>query len=184
MVRILLNDFEEMCGDNLSVTEPFIPWLSEPACDLLNKYKVRKGNKTEWGTLKGRPYSGEVCPFGSPVMFRISGPVQGGVMRERWFDGRWFGVQFISGEHLVATSDGQVVRARAVHPRPDTVRVTKESLVNVKVGPWSPSEVITQGTVGTPNPTPGGVPTLTGGGASPSKSADHGTALWALLVHK
>ena len=78
MVRTLIIGLEERCGEKLTVTESFFPWLLEHACDLLNKYKVRRGNKTAWGTLKGRPYSGEVYPFGTPVMFRISGPVQGG----------------------------------------------------------------------------------------------------------
>ena len=72
-------------------------------------------------------------------------------MRERWFDGLWLGIQFTSGEHMVATPDGRVIRARAVHPRPDTVKTAKESLLNIKVGPRSPSEVITQGSVNTPS---------------------------------
>ena len=46
----------------------------------------------------------------------------------------------------------RVVRARADHPRPDTVKVTKEALNNIKVGPWNPSEVITQGSGGKPSP--------------------------------
>ena len=78
-------------------------------------------------------------------MHRISGPVQGGVISDRWFDGVWIGLQFPSGEHIVATPDGRVVRARAVHPRPDTVRVTRGALNNIKVGPWNTTEVITQG---------------------------------------
>ncbi len=52
----------------------------------------------------------------------------------------------------MATSDGRVIRARAVHPRPETVRITKDLLNNIKVGPWNPSEVITQGTMGNPAP--------------------------------
>ena len=44
-----------------------------------------------------------------------------------------------------------VIRARAVDPRPDTVKTTKDGLLNIKVGPWSPSEVITQGSVNTPS---------------------------------
>ncbi len=83
-------------------------------------------------------------------MHRMSGPVQGGVMSERWFDGIWIGLQFTSVEHMVATSDGRVVRARAVHPRPDTVKITKEALNNIRGGPWSPSEVITQESGGSP----------------------------------
>ena len=55
-------------------------------------------------------------------------------------------------ESIVATSDGRVIRARAVHPRPETVKITRESLNNIKVGPWNPSEVITQDSVGRPAP--------------------------------
>ena len=80
--------------------------------------------------MKGKPYKGSIYAFGTPVMLRISGPVQGGVMAERWFDGIWSRLQFTSGEHVVATSDGRVVRARAVHPRPDTVKITREALTN------------------------------------------------------
>ena len=84
-------------------------------------------------------------------MHRLSGTVQGEVMTERWFDGIWVGLQFSSGEHMVATSDGRVVRARLVHPRPDTVKVTKEALTNINMGPWGPSEVITQESVAKPS---------------------------------
>ena len=73
-------------------------------------------------------------------------------MSERWFDGIWIGLQFTSGEHMVATSAGRVVRARAVHPRPDTVKITEEALLYIKVGPWNPSEVITQGSGIRPSP--------------------------------
>ena len=43
MVRTLLIDLEERCGEKLSVNDDFFPWLLEHACDLLNRYKVRKG---------------------------------------------------------------------------------------------------------------------------------------------
>ena len=144
MIRTLLIDLEQRCGEDLSVTDDFFPWLVEHSCDLLNRFKVRKGNRTAWERIKGKPYTGEIYAFGTPVMHRMSGPVQGGVISERWFDGIWIGLQFTSGEHMVATSDGRVVRARAVHPRPDTVKITREALNNIRVGPWSPSEVITQ----------------------------------------
>ena len=55
----------------------------------------------------------------------------------------------------MATADGRVIRARVVHPLPDTVRVTKESLVTADVGPWSPCEVITQGSASAPPRMPG-----------------------------
>ena len=39
-----------------------------------------------------------------------------------------------------------------MHPRPDAVRVTRETLNTIKVGPWSPSEVITQDSGDKPSP--------------------------------
>ena len=36
MVRTLMIDLEDRCGEKLSVTESFFPWLLEHACDLLN----------------------------------------------------------------------------------------------------------------------------------------------------
>ena len=78
MVRTVFIDLEQRCGEELSVHDRFFPWLVEHACDLLNRFKVRKGNKTAWEYLTGEPYTGEVYPFGTPVQHRMSGPVQGG----------------------------------------------------------------------------------------------------------
>ena len=68
MLRTLMVDLEERCGEPLSVTEPFFEWLIEHACDLLNKYHVRKGNKTAWESIKKGPYTGDVYQFGAPCM--------------------------------------------------------------------------------------------------------------------
>ena len=78
--------------------------------------------------------------------------MQGGVVAERWFDGIWIGLQFSSGEHIVALNDGRVIRARAVQPRPGTVNVTRETPNIIKVGPGDPSEVITQNSEDRPSP--------------------------------
>ena len=48
MVRTLMIDLESRCGEKLSVDDDFFPWLIEHACDLLNKYKVRRGRLTAW----------------------------------------------------------------------------------------------------------------------------------------
>ena len=75
MVRTLLIDLEDRCGEKLSVIESFLPWLLEHARDLVNRFKVRTGNKTAWEMIKGNPYTGEVYAFGTPVMHRMSGTV-------------------------------------------------------------------------------------------------------------
>ena len=55
MVRTLMVDLEERCGEKLTVTEPFFEWLMEHACDLLNKYNVRQHGNTAWEFLKATP---------------------------------------------------------------------------------------------------------------------------------
>jgi hypothetical protein len=111
MVRTLMVDLTERCGEELSVEDAFFEWLVEHACDLINRFKVHQGGKTAWEELKSPPFSGDIFLFGTPVWHRTSGPVQGGVVQERWHDGIWLGLQFTSGEHLVAQTDGVFVRA-------------------------------------------------------------------------
>ena len=125
-------DMQERCGEKLSVDDEFYAWLIEHVCDMINKFTVRKTGNTAWEQLKSRPFEGEVYPFGAPVLHRTLGPVQGGVMQERWHDGIWLGLHFSSGEHFVALTDGTVVRARAATPKPDNTPVTKSSLINIK----------------------------------------------------
>ena len=60
MVRTLLLDLQDRCGEALSVHDDFYPWLVEHACDLLNRYHVRKGNRTAWEYIKEKLYSGEI----------------------------------------------------------------------------------------------------------------------------
>jgi len=53
ILRTLFIDLEQRCGEELSVHDCFFPWLLEHACDLMNRFKVRKGNKTAWEYLTG-----------------------------------------------------------------------------------------------------------------------------------
>ena len=136
--------------EKLSVEDAFYAWLIEHVCDMINKFVVRKGGKTSWEQLKSGPFTGEIYPFGSPVLHRTSGPLQGGVMQERWHDGIWLGLHYTSGEHFVALDNGIVVRARAVTPKPASSHATKSALVNIKTRPWESTGVITQDTASKP----------------------------------
>lgn len=62
--------------------DAFFAWLVEHVRVLSNRFKVRTGGKTAWEVLKGRPFAGGIYKSGTPVMHRISGPVQGGVVHE------------------------------------------------------------------------------------------------------
>ncbi len=79
MVRTLMIDLESRCGEALSVEDDFFPWLIEHACDLLNKYKVRRGNLTAWESIKGEPYMGEyICLRNTSTASDLGSGARGG----------------------------------------------------------------------------------------------------------
>ena len=78
MTRTFMVDLIERCGEELPVGDAFYAWLMEHACDMINKFKVQRNGKAAWEQLKLGPFTGEVYPFGAPVLHRTSGPVQGG----------------------------------------------------------------------------------------------------------
>ena len=77
-MRTVFIDLEQRFGEELSVHDDFCPWLLEHACDLLNRYNVRKGCLTAGEYITGEPCIGEIYAFGTAVMHRMSSLVQGG----------------------------------------------------------------------------------------------------------
>ena len=77
MVRTLLMYLEQRCGEELSVHNDVSPWLLEHACGLLNRYKVRRGNRTAWEFIRENLTQARFA-FGTPAMHRMSGPAQAG----------------------------------------------------------------------------------------------------------
>ena len=64
-----------------------IPWLIECAVDLVNKDQVGQDGKTSFERVKGKRFNRDILRFANPVMMRVAGKVQGGVMSDRWFEG-------------------------------------------------------------------------------------------------
>ena len=47
-VQTYIVDLQERCGEELSVEDAFYAWLVEHACDMINKFVVRKEGNTSW----------------------------------------------------------------------------------------------------------------------------------------
>ena len=78
---------------------PVMVWLVEHCAE---EARHRGGwSHTEVERKEGRSWGTYILEFGSPVMFRVSEKVHGGVMQERWFPGIWLGEQLHTEEHLV-----------------------------------------------------------------------------------
>ena len=138
ITRVLKIDLEKRMGEQLPVDTIVFSWLIEHATDCWNKLNVGADGKTSFERCKGKRYNGEMLPFGSPVMYRVAGKVQGGVMTERWYEGLWLGQRFHTQEHLVGKlSDGEVVRTRCVKELPNPITL---ALLRTIVGqPWAPA---------------------------------------------
>ena len=143
-VRLQKLALEERLGEKLPITHRAFPWLIEHAVDVLNKLQVGKDGRTAFERLKGKKFRGLLLPFGTTVMARVSGRVQGGLMQERWIEAIALGSRFHTHEHIVARkSDGAVVRARAVRELP--TQVTLEALDCIVGEPHAPAGVIQYG---------------------------------------
>jgi hypothetical protein len=140
MVRVHKLAVEARIKEKLPVNHPMMGWLVEHAADLLNRYSVGQDGGTPYQRLKGRRFMGNMLEFGSPVMFRVSGKVAGGIMQERWFPGVWVGKKLHTDEHMVMKEDGLVVRSRAV--RENSVELKLQDYDKLKSTPHDPQGTI------------------------------------------
>lgn len=113
-VRALKIATERNVGVVMDVHSAVFAWLVEHAADVLTKCSVGSDGRTPYERMKQNKYHGEMVEFGSMVMVKLQGKLQGGIMREGWIPGLWLGKRWTTDEHLVSIASGKVVRARDV----------------------------------------------------------------------
>ena len=136
-VRVLKLAVEEHLG-RFSVTHKAFSWLVMHAADVLTKFHVDGDGATAFEKIKGRAYSGVMYEFGQCILYKTDMKVQGGNMQPRWAKGVWLGKRFATEEHVVATTEGVVVRSAAVRPHPECEYDSHvfDAIVGV---PWDPT---------------------------------------------
>ena len=152
MIRVHKLAVETRIKAKLACVHPLMAWLVEHAADVLNRYGIGKDGRTPYQRLKGRKFVGNMLEFGSPVMFRVSGKVAGGIMQERWFPGIWVGKKLHTDQHLVMKEDGLVVRSRAV--RETSQELTLADYDKLKSTPHDPLGAIRSAIVSSRPPVP------------------------------
>ena len=78
MVRTFKLDLESRMGQRLPVSSALFTWVVRHSADVYNKRQVGRDRATPYQRARGRVYNGELLQFASKVMYRLSGPVQGG----------------------------------------------------------------------------------------------------------
>ena len=114
MVRVMKLSFETRIDERISVRHPLFAWIVGHAAETPNKYHLGADGRTPVQRLSGNRSTTATAEFGSKVMARVCGKVQGGNMSARWFAGHWLGRKSGTEEHVVMTEEGAVVRVRAL----------------------------------------------------------------------
>ena len=89
--KLIKLDFEKRSGVGVSAHSSLFTWMVRHGVDLFNKRQPGFDGRTPFERLRGRPYQGELLPFGAPVLHRLSGLPVGGVLVDRWNPGSWLG---------------------------------------------------------------------------------------------
>ena len=85
LIRVIKLAIETRIKDKLSVRHPLFAWWVEFCADLYNRFQVGSDGKTAQQRLKGKHSNQVMVEFGTAVLFRVCGKVQGSSMGERWF---------------------------------------------------------------------------------------------------
>ena len=144
LVRTIKFDLEDKIGSSVPVSSATFAWLVEHAADSYSKFKVGIDGRTAYHRLKGKPWGGEVVPFGCCVHHRVPGKPRGGSLQPRWYEGIYLGSRFDSREHFVGLPDGRVVRAGTVEQMPEETLWNAEKLLAVSCYPGSPTTTVRQ----------------------------------------
>ena len=151
-LRTHLLDLDAKLKTEVEIGSPAVSWLVENVADIVNKQNVGEDGKTPYERIKGKKHHGEFCEFGSQVMHKVPVKPQGGLMAPRWLPGTWLGKRWNSDEHLVAMSDGKVVRSRGVRTRPLEESWSVEPISGIRGSPWDPSSTMTYEKLAEGNP--------------------------------
>ena len=115
-------------------------WFTEHAVDFVNKVQVGRDGKS-FECVTGNQFNGDILRFENPVMLKVTGEVQGGVLPERWFEGLYMRMGFQTNEAVVMRlSDGVMVRTRSTQRQERDV--TTEMLNKLVGAPWDPAGVV------------------------------------------
>ena len=108
---------------------PIWDWMVQWSAQLINRYLMDEHGYTGMQRIRGKTCRKPLCLFGEFVLWKPS-QIRGHElpsMEERFFAGRWFGLNAKSDEDIIGTSRG-VVRARTVMHLPSGQRWIRSML--------------------------------------------------------
>ena len=108
-VRVLESAVEGRWSVKLETRHPAIPWITEYAAVMLNRFEVGHDGKTAYERNKGKKAKVWGMEFGEAILWKRR-PVGGalGKLSCLWEDGLYLGIRGQSGELIVSDREGVV----------------------------------------------------------------------------
>ena len=121
----------------ITATHLIFQWLVMHVASVMNRYVVGGDGRTAFQRLHGRRASSKAVEFGERVFYYIPKKLRA-KMSLRWRLGMYLGVASHSGEHLIGTWSGDVVRTRSIVRTVESARWSSELADRLKGVPAYP----------------------------------------------
>ena len=119
-IRVTKIALEQRLQKEVKGNWPVMHWIVEHAGTVLTYFEIGHDGKIAYQRLHGKRASVNTTEFGEQVLYRLpkhrSGKKQ--PLHTLWRDGTYLGVNRGSGEAIIATTDGNVVKVRTLRRRP------------------------------------------------------------------
>ena len=145
MVRTLKIALESRITARIPSIHPILKWTVEHSATVLNRYRVNESGKTPYEEIHGQRSTMKIVEFGEQVFYSVPKRLRAKLSR-RWRIGTYLGLVSASNEHYVATSAGNVVKARSLCRVVEASRWSSTALLGVigtprKLCPSGPEDI-------------------------------------------
>ena len=135
LVRTYKCALESRIDARVPCDSPIFFWLVEHAASVYNRYVCTEDGSTPYQNLHGQRFRGRAVEFGEQVFYYVPKRLRS-KMSLRWRLGTFVGNHQNSNEALVASSNGDVIKARSIVRVIEPSRWSKTAILGVKGTPF------------------------------------------------
>ena len=136
VIRTSKSSTEPNVRIEIGPSHPLIPWITEHAAQLKNRYMVGADGRTPTERLRGRGVHCRVYELGEKVLFLLLAPARRGDFGARFDNGINMGCRSFDGQAYLGTPS-EVTRCRTLRQLSAKKKWDTEFVLSIKGTPWS-----------------------------------------------
>ena len=134
LLRTLKSALETNAQLRIEATSPLMMWMVEHAASLYNRHLCNPDGKTPFEAIHGQRWKGKMVEFGEQVFYFVPKRLRA-KLNLRWRVGTFLGNSQTTNECFVASSNGDVVKTRAIVRVIEPSRWSKVALEKIRGTP-------------------------------------------------